>query len=64
LGLRPTPWLMLVPSLSQHFLVTGLLRAEPVSALYALLSVSVSLGLGVALAYAAGRLYHREALLG
>jgi hypothetical protein len=55
---------MLVPSLSQHFLVTGLLRAEPVSALYALLSVSVSLGLGVALAYAAGRLYHREALLG
>jgi sodium transport system permease protein len=64
LGLRPTAWLMLVPSLSQHFLVTGLLRAEPVSALYALLSVSVSLGLGVALAYAAGRLYHREALLG
>ncbi|HTC44210.1 MAG TPA: ABC transporter permease [Steroidobacteraceae bacterium] len=64
LGLRPTAWLMLVPSLSQHFLVTGLLRAEPVSALYVALSVSVSLGLGVALAYAAGRLYHREALLG
>ena len=64
LGLRPTAWLMLVPSLSQHFLVTGLLRAEPVSALYAALSVSASLLLGVAAAYAAGRLYHREALLG
>jgi sodium transport system permease protein len=64
LGLRPTAWLMMVPSLSQHFLVTGLLRAEPVSALYAALSVSVSLVLGVAAAYAAGRLYHREALLG
>jgi sodium transport system permease protein len=64
LGLRPTAWLMLVPSLSQHFLVTGLLRAEPVSAWYVALSVSVSLGLGVGLAYAADRLYHREALLG
>jgi sodium transport system permease protein len=64
LGLRPNAWLMMVPSLSQHFMVTGLLRAEPVSALYATLSVSVSLLLGVAAAYAAGRLYHREALLG
>jgi sodium transport system permease protein len=64
LGLRPTAWLMMVPSLSQNFMVIGLLRAEPVSALYATLSVSVSLLLGVAAAYAAGRLYHREALLG
>jgi sodium transport system permease protein len=64
LGLRPTFWLMMVPSLSQHFLVTGLLRAEPVSALYATLSVSASLILGVGAAYGAGRLYHREALLG
>ena len=64
LGLRPTAWLMMVPSLSQHFLVTGLLRAEPVSGLYATLSVSVSLLLGLLAAYGAGRLYHREALLG
>ena len=47
LGLRPSAWLMLVPSLSQHFMVTGLLRAEPVSVLYATLSVSVSLALGI-----------------
>jgi sodium transport system permease protein len=64
LGLRPTLWLMLVPSLSQHFLVTGLLRAEPVSALFVALSAGVSLVLGIAAAYGAGRLYHREALLG
>ncbi len=64
LGLRPTPWLMLVPSLSQHFMVTGLLRAEPVSAVFAALSVGVSLLLGALAAFAAGRLYHREALLG
>ncbi|HTV77845.1 MAG TPA: ABC transporter permease subunit [Steroidobacteraceae bacterium] len=64
LGLRPTVWLMMVPSLSQHFLVTGLLRAQPVSALYATLSVSVSLLLGLIAAFGAGRLYHREALLG
>lgn len=64
LGLQPSAWLMMVPALSQHFMVTGLLRAEPVSALYAALSVSVSLLLGALAAYGAGRLYHREKLLG
>jgi sodium transport system permease protein len=64
LGLRPNAWLMMVPSLSQQFMVTGLLRAEPVSSLYAVLSVGVSLALGAVAAYAAGRLYHREKLLG
>jgi sodium transport system permease protein len=64
LGLQPTAWLMTVPALSQNFMVTGLLRAEPVSGLYATLSVSVSLLLGLLAAYGAGRLYHREKLLG
>ena len=64
LGLRPTVWLMMVPSLSQHFMVTAVLRAEPVSVLFGVLSVSVTLLLGAAAAYAAGRLYQREALLG
>ena len=64
LGLQPSAWLMMVPALSQHFMVMGLLRAEPVSALYASVSVSVSLLLGLLAAYAAGRLYHREKLLG
>jgi sodium transport system permease protein len=64
MGLRPTAWLMLIPSLSQHFLVTGLLRAQPVPVAYVLLSVGTSLALGLLAAFGAGRLYHREALLG
>ena len=64
LGLRPTVWLMLVPSMSQHFLITNLLRAEAIPALYLLLSVGVTLAAGALLAFVAGRLYRREALLG
>lgn len=64
LGLRPTAWLMTVPSLSQHFLITALLRDEPVPPLHLLLSVGVTLLAGALLARFAGRLYHRESLLG
>ncbi len=64
LGLRPTAWLMMVPSLSQHFLITALLRDEAVSAPYLALSMGVTLALGALLTALAGRLYHREALLG
>ena len=64
LGLRPTARLMAVPSLSQHFLITSLLRDEPVSAGYLALSVIVTLTVGAALMLVAGKLYDREALLG
>ncbi len=64
LGLRPTPLLMAMPSLSQHFLITSLLRDEAVPAAYLTLSVGVTLGVGALLGAVAGRLYHREALLG
>lgn len=64
LGLRPTARLMAVPSLSQHFLITSLLRDEPVSAGYLALSVVVTLAVGMVLMFVAGRLYDREALLG
>jgi sodium transport system permease protein len=64
LGLRPTAWLMSIPSLSQHFLITSLLRDEPISAAYLTISVVVTLALGLILALLAGRLYSREALLG
>jgi len=64
LNLRPTPWLMMVPSLSQHFLITALLRDEAIPAGYLGLSMGVTLVLGGLLALVAGRLYHREALLG
>jgi sodium transport system permease protein len=64
MGLRPSAWLMAVPSLSQHFLITALLRDEAVPAEHLALSMGVTLALGLLLAAAAGRLYHREALLG
>jgi sodium transport system permease protein len=64
MGVRPSAKLMAVPSLSQHFLVTSLLRDEPIPGLYVALSVGVTLAVGAVLIGIAGRLYHREALLG
>jgi sodium transport system permease protein len=64
LGLRPTAALMAVPSLSQHFLITSLLRDEPISAAFLALSIGSTLAVGAILVFIAGRLYHREALLG
>jgi sodium transport system permease protein len=64
LGLRPTPALMAVPSLSQHFLITSLLRDEPISGAFLALSIGATLAVGAVLVFIAGRLYHREALLG
>jgi sodium transport system permease protein len=64
LGLRPTLPLMAAPSLSQHFLITSLLRDEALPLSYTALSVGATLALGLVLAAIAGRLYHREALLG
>jgi sodium transport system permease protein len=62
-AVRPTTELMAVPSLSQHFLITSLLRNEPIELTHLVLSVATTLALGALLAAVAGRLYHREALL-
>ena len=64
LGLRPRPALMAVPSLSQHFIIMSLLRAQPLPRLDIAISVTVTLALGVVLMILAGRLYRREKLLG
>jgi sodium transport system permease protein len=64
LGLRPRPALMAVPSLSQHFLITSLLRAEALPAAWVALSVGATLALAALLVAVAGGLYRREALLG
>jgi sodium transport system permease protein len=64
LGLKPRPALMAVPSLGQHFLITSLLRDEPLPGRYVALSVGATLALGALLILVAGRLYRREALLG
>jgi len=64
LDVRATAALMAVPSLSQHLLMQGLLRGEPLSAGYTAISVASTLALGVALTWLAGRLYQREKILG
>jgi sodium transport system permease protein len=61
---EPSLALMAVPSLSQHFLMQGLLRGEPLPAGHALISVCSTLVLGAALTWLAGRLYRREKILG
>jgi sodium transport system permease protein len=64
LALQPSTMLMAVPSLSQHFLMTRLLRDEPLPALDVAVSVGATLLLGLLLTWVAGRLYKREAILG
>jgi sodium transport system permease protein len=64
LNLKPTLPLMAVPSLSQHFLMTALLRGDPIDPRAVAVSAAVSLALGVVLAWTAARLYRREAILG
>lgn len=64
MGLSPSTALYAVPSLSQHFLLMQVLRGESPTISTIALSAGVSLLLGSALAWWAGRLYEREAILG
>ncbi|MEP7314682.1 MAG: ABC transporter permease [Pseudomonadota bacterium] len=64
LNLAATNALMAVPSLSQHFLITRLLRAESLSLQQLAISIGATLAVGTVLVLAAGRLYRREGLLG
>jgi sodium transport system permease protein len=64
LNVQPDLALMWIPSLSQHLLVTALLKATPLGWTYAALSGIASLLSGALLAGIAIRLYQREALLG
>jgi sodium transport system permease protein len=64
MGLTPSTPLYAVPSLSQHFLLMEVLRGELPSGFHFAISALVSLILGAVLAWWAGRLYEREAILG
>ena len=64
LAVQPSAALMLVPSLSQHLVIQGLMRGEPLPPAWIALSVASSLLLGWLLGWLAGRLYRREAILG
>jgi len=64
MDVEASPALMAVPSLSQHLLIQGLLRNEPLPATFVAISVFSTLALGSALTWLAGRLYERERILG
>ena len=64
LMLRPSTELMLVPSLSQHLLLVGLIRNEPLNMLHVSISVTATLAIGAVLTLICARLYRREGLLG
>jgi sodium transport system permease protein len=64
LMVRPNTGLMLIPSLSQHLLLVGLIKNEPLDPLHVLVSVIGTLLVGTLLAVVCARLYRREGLLG
>jgi len=64
LNVEAKPSLMWIPSMSQHLLVTTLIKGEPLDALLVSLSVGSSLVLGAIVAWLAIRLFEREAILG
>ena len=63
LNVRPSLGLMWVPSLSQHLLITELIKAEPLNIGYLGIATLSTILLGSLLAWIATRLYDRERLL-
>jgi len=64
LNVEPSAKLMWIPSLSQHLLITALIKNEALSAPFVALSVLCTLGFGAAVALVALKLFKREAILG
>jgi sodium transport system permease protein len=57
-------WMVATPTLSQHLLVTQLLKGESIPPLHYAVSIGVTLSLGLLLSWVAVRLYSRERILG
>ncbi len=64
LMVRPSTALMFIPSLSQHLLLVGLIKNEPINMMHVAVSVIGTLALGVLATALCARLYRREGLLG
>ncbi len=62
--IQPSPHLMGLPVLSQHLLITELMKGEPVALSAILVSIAGTLAAGGLGAWATTRLYRREGLLG
>jgi sodium transport system permease protein len=64
LNIEPEPKLMWIPSLSQHLLITTLIKDQPLNPLFVAISAVSTLAFGALLGWLAVRLYRREAILG
>ena len=64
LNIEPERKLMWIPSLSQHLLVTTLIKDQPLTPAFVALSIGSTLAFGALLGWLAVRLYRREAILG
>jgi sodium transport system permease protein len=64
LNIEPEPKLMWIPSLSQHLLITTLIKDQPLNPSFVAISVVSTLVFGALLGWLAVRLYRREAILG
>jgi sodium transport system permease protein len=64
LGLQAKTAFMFVPFLSQHLLLTTVVRGEELLPSFVTISAVSTIAYGLVLAYVAGRLYRRERLLG
>lgn len=64
LNIEPAASLMWIPSLSQHLLITTLIKDQPLVPSFVAISIASSLAFGVLLGWLAVRLYKREAILG
>ena len=64
LNIEPEAKLMWIPSLSQHLLITTLIKDQPLSPSFIAISVASTLAFGALLGWLAVRLYRREAILG
>ena len=63
-SLKPTSKLMFIPSLSQHLLMTSVLKDEPIARLDVLISAAASLGIALLLFVMTARHWKRESMLG
>jgi sodium transport system permease protein len=64
LNVEAKPELMWIPSLSQHLLITSLIKQEPLDPSFVALASVSTLLIGMGLGFIATRLYRREAILG
>ncbi len=63
-SLKPTSALMFIPSLSQHLLMTRVLKDEPIAGLDVLISAAASLAVALLLFVLTARHWRRETMLG